>query len=737
MDNHDEETVFTTPITSNAPEAQSEQTVISNSKVSTYAAFMNPDEGTSLKFVQAPLGNDRKCSKINPQDVAPEITFWQSAILCAVLGANPPLEVMDGYFRRIWSAYEIDKICLVQTRLFLVRFINQSDQLKVVSRGVYYFDRKLMVVKPWNPEMEIYTAEIKSLPIWVQFHGLDVKYWGMKSLSKIRSLLGIPIKTDRYTNERTLLRYSRVLIDILLADDFPEYVEFANDKDVLIRQSVVYEWKSFKCSHCMMFGHQEDGCRRKHRIRQEWRPIQSTVPSNQPIPSTLQAPDEEGFVNVTRRNTVSQLQSTEPVATPTVNHFSPQSSFQFCDMWVRDTSIHPMLHTVLPTNIKGDLGKKLIKFLLTIKKQLRALNKCKYANLKSQQEQARLVLTQIQQALGEQPENSALLQQERLACEHYIQISTSKKLQSYVYELQDDRGKSDKVLMKQQRSCSTIIKNCSGPQEMQTYYNSYHLSSNISNMEGSKSAQESQQPPSTGDVQQQTPAEEIRPEPETTQQPSAGKLFTGSATTTVSNVTFQVPNSNSFASLVDPEEGTFLKFMQTTEISGKKCAKIDMNDIQPEIDFWEQAVIYKVLGANPPFFVMEGFLKCIWRAFEIDRILTVKRGMFLVLFLNLQDKQAVEKRGGLESLSKIGSLLGIPLKTDKYTKERTSIRYARLLIELPLEGPFPKYIEFANEHDMLIRQLVIYEWRPLKCTHCQMFGNEEEHCKKKAGTKQV
>ena len=92
MDNHDEETVFTTPTTYNAPEAQSEQTVISNSKVSTYAALVNPDEGTSLKFVQVPLVNGRKCVKIDPQDVAPEIHFWQSAILCAILGANPRLE---------------------------------------------------------------------------------------------------------------------------------------------------------------------------------------------------------------------------------------------------------------------------------------------------------------------------------------------------------------------------------------------------------------------------------------------------------------------------------------------------------------------------------------------------------------------------------------------------------------------------------------------------------------------
>jgi len=66
--------------------------------------------------------------------------------------------------------------------------------------------------------------------------------------------------------------------------------------------------------------------------------------------------------------------------------------------------------------------------------------------------------------------------------------------------------------------------------------------------------------------------------------------------------------------------------------------------------------------------------------------------------------------------------LGIPLKTDRYTKDRVMIKYARLLVEMPLDGNLPEYIEFANEMDMLIRQGVKYEWLPIKCTHCRMFG---------------
>ena len=34
------------------------------------------------------------------------------------------------------------------------------------------------------------------------------------------------------------------------------------------------------------------------------------------------------------------------------------------------------------------------------------------------------------------------------------------------------------------------------------------------------------------------------------------------------------------------------------------------------------------------------------------------------------------------------------------------LKYARLLVEMPLEGKFPYYIEFANEKGVLIRQKV-------------------------------
>jgi len=63
------------------------------------------DEGTSLKFILALVINGVKCAKIKTSNVGPKIEYWQSTVLSLVLGANPPLEVIEGYiytFGEIW-----------------------------------------------------------------------------------------------------------------------------------------------------------------------------------------------------------------------------------------------------------------------------------------------------------------------------------------------------------------------------------------------------------------------------------------------------------------------------------------------------------------------------------------------------------------------------------------------------------------------------------------------------------
>ncbi|KAL2929428.1 Retinoblastoma-associated protein [Bienertia sinuspersici] len=43
------------------------------------------------------------------ENIQPNIDYWHLSIVVYVLGANPPSPIMEGFIRRVWSKYEVDK----------------------------------------------------------------------------------------------------------------------------------------------------------------------------------------------------------------------------------------------------------------------------------------------------------------------------------------------------------------------------------------------------------------------------------------------------------------------------------------------------------------------------------------------------------------------------------------------------------------------------------------------------
>ncbi|KAJ8420786.1 LOW QUALITY PROTEIN: hypothetical protein Cgig2_017723 [Carnegiea gigantea] len=145
---------------------------------------------------------------------------------------NPPLGVIDGYVHRICAGMDIDKVLLVRKGVFLIRFNNMDDRTK---KGWYFFDRKPFIANAWNEDSPLNTSNLHSVPIRVWFLELDIKFWGLNSLSKLRSMLGIPIKADRTTRDKSALRFARLLIEMPFEGPFPDHIDFINDGDRVIR----------------------------------------------------------------------------------------------------------------------------------------------------------------------------------------------------------------------------------------------------------------------------------------------------------------------------------------------------------------------------------------------------------------------------------------------------------------------------------------------------------------------
>ena len=190
---------------------------------------------------------------------------------------------------------------MIKKGLYLMRFIDHQDALAVAQKGFYHFDQKPFIVKAWNPKIEINVDAIASLLIWIQLPELDIKYWGLQSLSKLGSMLGIPIKTDKFTKEKTALQYARLLVEMKVTGPFPLHIDFINDKDEVIRQEVRYKWQPVKCNHCKMWGHKEGVCKKRNegrQLRQEWREVsRNHIGSGDEVPPTcMEEPMDEGFI---------------------------------------------------------------------------------------------------------------------------------------------------------------------------------------------------------------------------------------------------------------------------------------------------------------------------------------------------------------------------------------------------------------------------------------------------------
>ena len=73
--------------------------------------------------------------KIERSDTRSEVEYGSAAIIYGMVGANPTLDVIDGFVRRIWSTRSIDKVVLARKEVFLVRFLNVQDKQRSHNKG--------------------------------------------------------------------------------------------------------------------------------------------------------------------------------------------------------------------------------------------------------------------------------------------------------------------------------------------------------------------------------------------------------------------------------------------------------------------------------------------------------------------------------------------------------------------------------------------------------------------------
>ncbi|KAF3681641.1 hypothetical protein FXO37_02819 [Capsicum annuum] len=216
-----------------------------------------------------------------------------------------------------------------------------------------------------------------------------------------------------------------------------------------------------------------------------------------------------------------------------------------------------------------------------------------------------------------------------------------------------------------------------------------------------------------------------------------------------------------------------LEFVAPAKQGDSKFCEIEVEDINTEIEFWKHAIVCYVLGAHPPFSVMNGYIQRQWGKHGINKVSMLKNGIVLVRFDSSKGKEEVLQGGiyhfdnkplivkawhpymeftreelytvpiwvklpGLDfkywspkGLSKIGSLIGKPLMVDHNAENKHGLSFARLLIEVEMRRKLPDKVLFRNERGELVEQKVLYDWKPTLCNYCKQYVHDEDICRKK------
>lgn len=194
-------------------------------------------------------------------------------------------------------------------------------------------------------------------------------------------------------------------------------------------------------------------------------------------------------------------------------------------------------------------------------------------------------------------------------------------------------------------------------------------------------------------------------------------------------------------------------------------------DLDEGVELWKNAIVGTIVGEKPLFKEMVSFVHKAWSRFEIPRIHLLKPGVFLFNFQTEKAKRDILARYWTfknvpillkewtsdfvqeeskptrapvwiklpclniqmwtkKGLSKIASALGTPLSTDGLTDKRGMLNYARILVELDLTQPTRQKLRCKLPDGSFYNQQLMYEWMPIQCESCKLWGHKEEICPK-------
>ncbi|XP_060210241.1 uncharacterized protein LOC132637115 [Lycium barbarum] len=213
-------------------------------------------------------------------------------------------------------------------------------------------------------------------------------------------------------------------------------------------------------------------------------------------------------------------------------------------------------------------------------------------------------------------------------------------------------------------------------------------------------------------------------------------------------------------------KGMTLTFIAPVIENGEKIVELQRAEVAKGTEKWNKAVILYVVGEDPSIGAIERFIASEWNFVSKPTIYYHNEGYFVIKLNTLEERNEVLYSGPYtlrrkpviikawtpefnfheevlktipvwvklpniplncwenETLSRIGSSLGIPIYADDCTSKVDHISYARILVEMDITQPLLDKVKLKDPERKLFEQIIAYEWKPMYCGVCLMLGHD-------------
>ncbi|KAL2921901.1 hypothetical protein RDABS01_013392 [Bienertia sinuspersici] len=184
---------------------------------------------------------------------------------------NPSLNAIKKYAQAQWGEISMPRIFLHENGYFLLRFDSSTACNEVNAKGPYMFKGRPVVIKQWTINFDFNAEVLRVVPVWVRFPNLPLYCWADSSLSRIGSVLGVPICTDECTSQQLRISYARMLIEIDVTKPRPLVISVEGPTGIEFEQKVTYEWVPHFCAKCNKVGHNCDHRTSAKKSAKKWK----------------------------------------------------------------------------------------------------------------------------------------------------------------------------------------------------------------------------------------------------------------------------------------------------------------------------------------------------------------------------------------------------------------------------------------------------------------------------------